>query len=144
MMMVISHLMSKHDLKNIGPLPEYTLEGISPTNVSYFKWDRNSLEWIEASKEDAEYSGYRISTLEEFVLDRNGDGRDDLIVMKSFVPAISYENKEGEMLYEPKRRTLALKIDDDLDGYWDRLVIDDEDEEGNPGMDGKFDRKHRL
>jgi len=135
-------LVNLYNLNHVDPLPDFSMEGISP-KVSYFRYDAGSSEWIDVSKEDAEYSEHDLAISEEFFIDRNGDGLEDVIVYRYHIPQVTFK-KRGKFVSEPEHDMVVVKVDDDLDGDLDRIVIDYEDEDGNLGMDGIFDRQHKL
>jgi len=77
-------------------------------------------------------SGGKIST-EFYLIDRNKDGETDLIECQE------YEFKDGKQLKHEK----WLIVDDDYDGYVDRMLGDFLKADGTEGVDGIYDEESK-
>lgn len=88
-------------------------------------WDVLRIEIGEGTTEDGE----KIVT-ELYLVDRNGDGKTDLI--EDYV----YKFKDGGIAYEK-----WLYIDNDFDGYIDKIFGDCLGSDGAEGGDGVYDKE---
>jgi len=133
------------ETKEIQPLPEYSLEGRTPDMVVYQVWDSRYQTFMDLAPSQVEGETRPIAKMEVFILDRNGDNIQDLVVTIIHLPEVYIEGPEGvKKLYNPACDAGIYMVDDDLDGFWDRMLMDIFDSEGNKGMDNIIDQEMML
>lgn len=125
----------------IKPLPEYSLEGVTP-QVSYYEWNAKYSNWC--SLDDPSNAKGIVMKQEVFVVDRNKDGVVDLKIFKYYMPEGKYEGSRGRKLTAKAHVSLIIMVDDDLDKLWDRRLYDEFDASGNLGMDGVFEEEEVM
>lgn len=112
-------------------VPDYNLEGIT-ASVSYSAITPFGLMPINDPNEAGEFP---VLTITKHLVDRNKDGKNDLVQVEMNVPEIKYDENNKQPGYVVKQ----LFIDDDFNGYVERMLTDQQDEQGKPGADGIFD-----
>jgi len=118
-------------------VPEYSLQGISPTEIIYVIVDTG--EVIQTPKQA---NGRMYCKLEKFLLDRNQDGRIDLkLVRWNFSEKTVTSFLTGEKYYYPPFKLIDLYIDDDFEGEFDRHLKDSVNTTGKEGADGIFEEE---
>ncbi len=117
-------------------VPDYSTKGIEG-KISYNAITPFGLFPINDPKEAGEFP---VLTITKYLVDRNKDGKSDLVHMEINVPEIPYEGGK-----QPGYVVKQLYIDDDFNGYVERMLTDQQDEQGNPGADGIFEEEaHAL
>jgi len=120
-------------------VPKYSLEGAE--KVEFYLVNTPSGQEAVLNEEELKFfDGMSYSKITDYFVDRNKDGKTDLVHEETLVPA----------KYSPTKKDLdilVLYIDDgcsgSYDGYLDRVLIDQKDEKGNFGADGKFESEKR-
>lgn len=125
----------------IKPLPDYSLEGIKP-KVYYHEWDSKYSEWYPLDNPSSAKGP--VMKVEKFIVDRNKDSVVDLKVLKYYMPEGTYKNKQNMIGIQKAHQWLMVYVDDDLDKLWDRILYDETDASGNPGMDGVFEKEEAV
>jgi len=124
------------------PLPEYSLEGITP-QLRYYEWVYDYSDWKYLYGDPSGAKG-PVMKEEIFKLDRNNDKVCDLKVFKYYVPEKIRKDKNGKDVTDKAYQAITLIIDDDLDKLWDRRLYDHVDASGNFGMDGVFEQEEAI
>lgn len=139
--MTLFFLVTAKEKQEIKPLPEYSLEGVTP-KVYYYEWYAKHLNWyILYILDDPSNAKGIVMKKEVFVVDRNKDGVADLKIFKYYMPEGEYEDNRGRKLIAKAHVSLIVMVDDDLDKLWDRELYDEFDASGNLGMDGVFEEE---
>jgi hypothetical protein len=128
-------------------VPEYSLEGpftqvkprspfVGPAEklLNYYVWENNSWKLIDQPSADEKRL---VSIKEVYRIDRNKDGKMDLLVIKDIVPERT--DKDGKKL--EAFELITLVIDDDFDGVPDRMLTDGYDSKNQRKPDGIFDKE---
>lgn len=113
-------------------VPDYSTKGIEG-KVSYSAITPFGLMPINDPKEAGELP---VLTITKYLVDRNKDGKPDLIEMDLKVPEM-----ENEGVKQPSYVVKQVYIDEDFNGYVERMLTDQQDEQGKPGADGIFDEE---
>ncbi len=113
-------------------VPEYSKEGVE-AKVMYAAVTPFGLMPINDPKEAGEFP---VLTTTKYLVDRNKDGKPDLIHMELNVPEM--ESESGK---QPSYVVKQVYIDEDFNGYVERMLTDQQDEQGKPGADGIFDEE---
>ncbi len=100
----------------INPLPEYSLDGITP-KVSYGEWDAKYEDWFYLV--DPSDATGPIMKIEKFVVDRNKDGVADLKVTYYYMPDGEYRDDLNKTGTHEAYQWMVVFVDDDLDKLWD-------------------------
>ncbi|MDP2908192.1 MAG: hypothetical protein Q8N77_00115 [Nanoarchaeota archaeon] len=117
-------------------VPEYDLKGAEEI-TSYSVLTPFGLLPIQDPKEA---EGSPVVITKKYGVDRNKDGKSDLIYIEVNVPELEYTNPQtGKPVKEPAYTVKQLAIDEDFDGYVERLLIDQQDEKEKNGADGIYD-----
>ncbi len=115
----------KYNIKGIKP--EITYQAVTPLFIQDLK-DENE------AKLAAEVSNLPILKNKKYGVDRNQDGKTDLI----------HEVTEVTNIKRP-HKIITVYVDDDFDEYIERILIDNQKEDGTPGADGIFDyEQHQM
>lgn len=124
------------------PLPDYSLEGVMP-EPRYYEWDERFRNWFVLY--DQSNAKGPVMKIEKFFVDRNNDGTTDLKIINYYMPDGSYWGYGRKKIIEQKaHQQMEIYVDDDLDQLWDRMLSDKLDSQGNPGMDGVFDKEEKV
>jgi hypothetical protein len=113
-------------------VPDYSTKGIEG-KISYNAITPFGLMPINDPKDAGELP---VLTITKYLIDRNKDGKPDLIHMELNVPEM--ENEAGK---QPSYVVKQVYIDEDFNGYVERMLTDQQDEQGKPGADGIFDEE---
>lgn len=94
----------------------------------------------------SESEGLPVVTTKMYGVDRNKDGNKDLVYIEVDVQDLKFKvpNEKGveeEMLLQKGYKIRQLVVDDDFDGYVERMLTDNLDKDGNQGADGEFDEE---
>lgn len=81
--------------------------------------------------------GFPVVTMNKYFVDRNKDGKSDIVQLDILVPAMEIEQGKTQPAYTIKQ----VYIDDDFNGYVDRMLTDSQDEKSQPGADGIYDEE---
>lgn len=99
-------------------VPTYSLEGAKKF-VRYGEWNDKEKKW---ERVESPSGNKPTSEKHLYNIDRNGDGKMDLVYIENHVPEISSTSPLGDPT--PACKQVVLSIDDDFDGIPDRLLID--------------------
>jgi len=129
-------------------VPEYSLEGsfiqvkprspfVGPSEklFNYYVWENNNWKLIDQPSADQKRP---VTTKEVYRIDRNKDGKMDLLVIRDIVP--ERIDKDGKKL--EAFELITLVVDDDFDGVPDRMLTDGYDSKNQRKPDGIFDKEH--
>jgi len=125
--------------EQVKGIPEFLEEQVIEKNTEYFTMIMHSMDNITKERYDKIKEGFPFICVEGDVykLDRDGDGKTDLIYVNWKIPRFVGEPEDN-------RRT-SVYIDDDFDGTIDRSAYDmvKETENGTDyGVDGKFEYQY--
>ena len=132
-------------------VPEYSLEGpftqvkprspfVGPTEklLNYYVWENNSWKLIDQPSTDDKRL---VSIKEVYRLDRNKDGKMDLLVIRDIVPERILITDKGDSKMLDAFELITLVVDDDFDGVPDRMLTDGYDSKNQQKPDGIFDKE---
>lgn len=89
----------------------------------------------------SESQGFPVVTMNKYFVDRNNDKKADLVQLDLLVPEMEIGEGKTQQGYTVKQ----LYIDDDFNGYIDRMLTDQTDETGKAGADGIYEaEQHAL
>jgi len=117
-------------------IPNYDLKG-AETKTEYAAITPFGVMTIEDA---SQAQGFPVLTLKKYFVDRNKDKKADLVQLDILVPQMDLGEGNIQQGYTVKQ----LYIDDDFNGYIDRMLTDQQDENGNPGADGIYDEEQHA
>ncbi len=118
-------------------VPKYNLKGAE--KLEFYLVSTPFGDQTVLKEEDLkQFEGYLYSKVVDYFVDRNKDGKADLVYEELLVPAAFTETQKDV-------KTIVLFVDDPrdgkYDGYVDRILVDHSDAQGNFGADGTFDEE---
>jgi len=114
-------------------VPNYDLKG-AETKTEYSAITPFGVMPIDDA---SQAQGFPVVTMNKYFIDRNKDGKSDIVQLDILVPAMEIEEGKTQPGYTVKQ----LYIDDDFNGYVDRMLTDQADETGKAGADGIYDEE---
>jgi len=91
----------------------------------------------------SEAQGGPVITITKYGMDRNNDGKIDLVYTETKIPELEFTNPfTGQLMKKPGYTVAQLAADNTYDGYPEKEWIDAVDELGNEGFDGIYDEEH--
>jgi len=119
-------------------VPEFSLEGAKVKKKYQLMTSFGPYEIEDPS----EFPDSPIMELTLYGVDRNQDGEKDLVYMEVKVPKKEQLDPfTGETKIQEGYTISQLVIDEDYNGYVERILTDAYDAEGNLGMDGIYDEE---
>ncbi len=116
-------------------VPDYNLKG-AKEKISYGAVTPFGLLPVDSPKDAGEFP---VVTFKKYFVDRNKDGKNDLVHMEISVPEMEYEGGK-----QPGYVVKQLYVDDDFNGYVERMLTDQQDKNGKPGADGIYDQEQHA
>jgi len=122
-------------------IPEYSLEGAEEKTTYQIITLYGNFE----VNDPAEAEGYPVVTMKRYGIDRNKDGKTDMVYIEMIIPDMESANPfTGEKIKEDGYTAKQLYIDDNFDGYIERALIDQVDADGKKGADGIYEQEQHA
>ena len=131
-MLSVPALAAKQEFK----VPEYDSKDVKEEKTIYKVITPNMQ--VKQINDPSEAKGLPLITMEIKKVDRNGDGRTDMIFAEIENPELKF-SINGQKIVQSSYKLIDLMIDDDYDSYVDRILRDNRDKDRNLGFDGKYD-----
>lgn len=122
-------------------VPDYNLKG-AEEKVTYQAVTPFGVMPID---NPSEAEGFPVVTIKMYGVDRNKDGKADLLYTEINIDDIKFKMDDGsEMFVQKGYKAKQLAIDDDFDGYIERMLVDSYDKDGNLGSDGVYEEEQHA
>lgn len=113
-------------------------------NASYFAiLGEGQYIGLENKSVADQIAGSGMTVMKRSAIDRNQDGKTDLVYMEFSVPQQETVDEAGRKKTVAPHKQTFLMVDDDFDNKPDRLLMDMFDGSGNYGADGSYETEQK-